>query len=127
MDSKQLAEKIKEILEDNKAKEVTIMDVAEKTVIAEYFVICTGTSTLQVKGFAKDLDDELSKIGVEYRHREGFIEGRWIAMDYGDVVVHIFHQEARGYYNLEKLWEKAGSLENLNSVLEEETEDENQN
>jgi ribosome-associated protein len=105
MNSKELSEKIAEILENKKALDIEILPVADKTIIAEYFVVASGSSTTHIKALADEvsfvLKDEL-KISTD--HIEGFSTGRWILMDYKDVIVHIFHPEERENYSLEKLW-----------------------
>lgn len=105
MNSKELSEKITEILENKKAIDVEILPVAEKTIIADYFIVASGSSTTHIKALADEvafvLKDEL-KISTD--HIEGFSTGRWILMDYKDVIVHLFHPEERENYSLEKLW-----------------------
>lgn len=110
MESKELAQKICEILDSKKAKDIVQISVGEKTIIADYFVIASGRSVPQVKALIKEVDDELGKEGIEYKNREGFTEGRWAVLDYGDVVVHIFHDEARLFYHLERLWEDGDNV-----------------
>jgi nicotinate-nucleotide adenylyltransferase len=105
MNSKELSEKIAEILENKKAIDIEILPVAEKTIIADYFIVASGSSTTHIKALADEvsfvLKDEL-KISTD--HIEGFSTGRWILMDYKDVIVHLFHPEERENYSLEKLW-----------------------
>ena len=82
-----------------------MLHVAHLTVITDYMVIATGRSSLQVKALADDVDDALAMEGVTLRAKEGQNEGRWIVLDYGTVLVHIFHPEDRQFYHLERLWE----------------------
>ncbi len=105
MENSNLALRIARILYDKKAQDITVLHVAHLTVITDYMVIATGRSSLQVKALADDVDDALAMEGVALRAREGQGEGRWIVLDYGTVLVHIFHPEDRKFYHLERLWE----------------------
>lgn len=99
---------------DKKAKDIVVIKVEHLTTLADYFVICSGRSAPQVKGIANNIDDEIAKLGMEPLRREGIAEGRWAALDYGSVIVHIFHEEARSVYCLDKLWSDGSNLENYN-------------
>ena len=105
MENTGLAQRIARILYDKKAMDITVLNVAHLTVITDYMVIATGRSSLQVKALADDVDDALAMKGVTLRAKEGQGEGRWIVLDYGTVLVHIFHPEDRQFYHLERLWE----------------------
>lgn len=105
MDQASLALRIAKILYDKKAQDITVLHVGHLTVITDYMVIATGRSALQVKALADDVDDALAMEGVALRAKEGTLEGRWIVLDYGAVLVHIFHPEDRQFYHLERLWE----------------------
>ena len=104
MDSKKLVEKIVSVMEDKKARDISIIDIQSITEIADYFVICSGTSTTHIKSISDEIDFKLGEIGLEAYHKEGYDTARWILLDYADVVIHVFHQEDRGFYNLERLW-----------------------
>ena len=105
MDSKQLADKIFDILDNKKAIDIEVIDVADKTTLADYFIIATGNSTTMIKALTDEVEYVLKK---EFELYPDHIEGRsgdhWMLIDYKDVVVHIFHPEERANYNLEKLW-----------------------
>lgn len=105
MPQTQLAHQIASILYEKKALDIVALDVHHLTVIADCMVIATGRSAVQVKALADEVDDRMAEQGVHLNRWEGHNEGRWIVMDYGFVLVHIFHQEERAYYNLERLWE----------------------
>jgi iojap-like ribosome-associated protein len=105
MDSIALAQQVASILYDKKAQDIVALNVGHMTVIADCMVIATGRSAIQVKTLADEVDEKLSAQGIEPRRMEGHNEGRWIVIDYGFVIVHIFHQEERAFYNLERLWE----------------------
>ncbi len=112
MTSHELAQTIQTILEDKKAKDVEILDVFEKTILADYFIVATGTSTTHVKALSGEVEYVLKENHQRMvDHIEGFESSRWILMDYGDVVVHVFHQEERDFYSLEKLWRMSRSKE----------------
>jgi len=87
-----------------KAQDVLILNLKKLTTVADYFVICTGDSDVQVKAIADKVKEELKKAGISVWHDEGYENRSWILLDYVDVVVHVFHREARMFYNLEKLW-----------------------
>lgn len=87
-----------------KAKETVILELKGLTIIADYFVICSGDSTTQVKAIAEHIDAELRKKAIKPLSIEGLSYARWVLIDYGDVIVHIFEDETRAYYELEKLW-----------------------
>ena len=104
MEQQELAFKIAKVLYDKKALDIQVLNVSAMTVITDYMVIASGRSQLQVKALADDVDDMLAEEGVSLRAKEGNAEGRWIVLDYGTVLVHIFHPEDRAFYHLEKLW-----------------------
>jgi len=89
---------------DKKAHDIVTMDMAGVMPSADYFVICSAPTATQVRAIADNIEEQLALQGVAYSHREGYREGDWILMDYGDVVAHIFRQEMREYYALEQLW-----------------------
>ena len=106
MDSKELATKISQILDDKKGMDIEVIDVADKTVLADYFVIVSGNSTTHIKALAGEVEYVLkNECGIVADHVEGHNTNRWVLIDYKDVVVHVFHPEDRANYNLEKLWE----------------------
>lgn len=90
-------------LDEKKAEDIEVIQITELSVVADYFVIANGTSNTHVRALAGEVEDQLSKLGVEADHIEGRATG-WILLDYGSVVVHVFHKESREYYNLERLW-----------------------
>ncbi len=92
-----------EYLSGKKAYDIVKINVAEKTVLADYFVIASGRSTTQVRSLAENLEEALEERGVTVKRREGVREGRWAVLDYGNVI-HIFNDEQRLFYHLERLW-----------------------
>ncbi|MBS1418858.1 MAG: ribosome silencing factor [Clostridia bacterium] len=103
-------------LEDKKAKDVKILRTAEQTVIADYFVICNGTSSTHVKALVDEVDKQLSLAGEPPVRREGLRSDIWVLMDFGCVLVHVFTDEARKFYNLERLWSDSEEV-GLSSLL----------
>lgn len=112
-----LVKQIAKVLDDKKADHIIALDVRHLTVITDYMVIANGRSVLQTRSLADELDDKMAELGVPLRTREGYQEGRWIVMDYGTVLVHIFHPEAREYYHLERLWADGTNTIDLSGVL----------
>ncbi|MCQ2398989.1 MAG: ribosome silencing factor, partial [Clostridia bacterium] len=110
MEAKELAEKICKVLSDKKALDVTCIFVAEKTIVADYYVIATAKSSPHVKALSEYVEEEIEKNEIVALRREGTREGRWAVIDYGDVIVHIFNDETRDFYNLEKLWADGGNV-----------------
>ncbi|MDI3257354.1 MAG: ribosome silencing factor [Kyrpidia sp.] len=89
---------------DKKAGNVVILDIRELSIIADYFVICSGQSRTQVQAIADHVREKMEEHGALVRGVEGRDEARWILLDFGDVVVHVFREEEREFYHLERLW-----------------------
>lgn len=111
MESYEIAKKACKALSDKKGEDIVILDVGDQTVVCSYFVIASGKSTTQVKALCENVDEELSKLGLEPVRTEGVREGRWGVLDYGDVIVHVFNEESRLFYYLERLWDSGKNLE----------------
>jgi ribosome-associated protein len=107
---KQLAEEIGKLIDDKKGDDIVILDLRGISTIADYFVIASGNSDRQVVAIADHVEDELAKQGVYTKYKDGMKNGRWVVMDYIDILVHIFHKEERSYYNLERLWNDAKKI-----------------
>lgn len=104
MEAIELAEKISQIILSKKGYDTKILDLRKLTTLADYFVICSADSNTQVKAISDEVDKKLRDEGIKCYHKEGTETNNWVLMDYFDVVVHIFRNESRMYYNLEKLW-----------------------
>lgn len=102
--------------DDKRAEDIVVLNMKGISLVADYFVICHGNSDKQVQAIAREMKEKISESGMEIKRMEGFDEARWILVDLGDVVAHIFHKEERSYYNLERLWGDA-PLENVSSEL----------
>ena len=98
-------------LDDKKAADIKILHTAAKTVIADYFVICHGLSSTHIKALVDEVDKRLTEAGEPPIKREGARSDVWVLLDCGCVVVHIFTQEARQFYNLERLWQDSASVD----------------
>jgi ribosome-associated protein len=96
---------------EKKAYDLVVLDVRGLTSLADYFVICTGRSDTQVQAIALSIDENLGRMGLKPLSREGFATGHWVLIDYGDVIVHAFYEPVREYYDLERLWGHAPSLQ----------------
>jgi ribosome-associated protein len=107
MDSKKKARFIAEAMSDKKAMDIVTIDMRKIPSIADYFVIASGTSTTQVRAVADNIEKELKKSGGRVWHSEGQNEALWILLDCGDVVAHVFYEETRKFYDLERLWQDA--------------------
>jgi len=104
-DSEAVAAYIAEVLDAKKAKDIQVLEVGSKTIIAERFVLCTGSSNTQVRSLTDEVEYRTELRGVTPIRVEGRESNAWVIMDYGNVLVHIFSREARQFYNLEKLYD----------------------
>ncbi len=109
MDVKENVKTIVRALDDKIAADIKVLKIEEITTLAEYFIICTGTSNTHVAALRDAVDMKLSEKGIEPHHIEGH-SGAWVLMDYGSVVVHIFTDEGRGFYQLDRVWADAISV-----------------
>ena len=119
-DAKQIAVEIARVLDSKRGKDIKIIHVEEKTVITEYFVICTGNSSTQVKALVGEVEFKLEERGVSPYNVEGRDNNSWIVMDYSNVIVHVFSRESREFYNLDKLY---GDAEEIEFLSPDEKED----
>jgi ribosome-associated protein len=107
----ELARKIVDLISDKKGEDIVLLDVRERTTIADYFVLCSGTSERQLKAIVEGITEALKKEGrIIPRHVEGKPETGWVLIDYNDVIVHIFAPERRSFYDLESFWAEAAVL-----------------
>lgn len=90
--------------DDKKAVDIVAVRVADKTIVADWFVFMSGTSAIHTKSVCDEIEDNAKQTGLNLLRREGYNEGRWIVLDYANILVHIFHPEEREYYNVERLW-----------------------
>ena len=95
---------------EKKAMDIVILNMAEVSLVTDYFIICSANSTTQVRAIADNVEEKLSKAGIEPLHQEGYREGRWVLLDYSECILHVFVEEDRRFYNLEQLWGDAEAL-----------------
>ena len=118
MEAKELMENIVKVLDSKKAKDIRAIRIGDLTILGEYFVIVTGTSSTQVKMLADEVDYQLGEKGVQPHRVEGYHSENWIILDYTDVIVHIFHEDTREFYDLERLWAD-GEKVDLSGILKD--------
>ena len=104
MTQKEKLSAIIKALDSKKAENIKAIQIGDLTIIADYFVIANGTSTTHTRGLADEVEFKLGEKGIKPDHIEGFDGASWIAMDYGDIIVHVFYKDTRKDYALEKLW-----------------------
>lgn len=119
LESFKMVKDIVKILDDKKAQKIEVIKLADITSLADYFVICTGTSSTHVKTLADEVDEKIDAAGKLTYHKEGYQSASWVLLDYGDVVVHVFYGEAREFYNLEHLWSDGEQI-NVDTILKGE-------
>lgn len=107
MQSIELARQIVKLADDRKAQEPLVLDLQGLTIVTDYFVLLTGTSRPHVLGIGANIREELAKQGIYPEQREADQSASWLLLDYGSVIVHVFQQEARMFYSLERLWNDA--------------------
>ena len=90
--------------DEKKARDIVTMDMRGLMSTNDYFVICSANTATQVRAIVDNIEEKLEEAGVPFLHKEGYREGEWVLLDYGDTVAHVFQQEAREYYALERLW-----------------------
>jgi ribosome-associated protein len=107
MDAKKLAQLCALKCLEKKAENVVILDLENRSSVADFFVLCSGFSDRQVAAIADNVADELKKAGVNSLSKEGMVDGKWALIDLGSVIVHVFQDHLRDYYSLESLWADA--------------------
>lgn len=103
-------------LNEKKGRDIAAVEITDLTTIADYFVFATGSSNTQINALCGEVEKELDECGEHVIRREGYRQGSWVLLDYGAVVVHVFSEEAREFYSLERLW-KDGKPVELSGIL----------
>lgn len=116
MDNQELLKIAVKAADDKRAEDIVALNMKGISLIADYFIICHGNSDKQVQAIAREMKEKVEEGHFEVKRMEGFDEARWILIDMGDVVAHIFHRDERSYYNLERLWGDAPQ-EDIRGVL----------
>ncbi len=119
MNSKEIMETVVKCMDSKKAADIKVLDISKITTMADYFVICQGGSTTQMKAIADEVEEKLSDAGVKPFGTEGMNTAYWILMDYSDVIVHIFSGESRSFYSIENLWSDAEAV-NISEIVTED-------
>ncbi|MBQ8659005.1 MAG: ribosome silencing factor [Clostridia bacterium] len=113
--SRELAIAACKALADKRGKDIVVLSVREKTTLCDYFVIASASNAPQIRAMGERVEELLEKEhGIVPTRTEGVRDGRWAVVDYGDVIVHIFHDETRLFYHLERLWQDGNNLESFN-------------
>lgn len=105
--SEKLLELVVKAADDKRAEDIMAMDVRKVSILADYFVVMHGNSEKQVQAIAEEIISQAQKAGYEVKRVEGKESAKWLLIDLGDIVVHVFHYSERAFYNLEKLWSDA--------------------
>lgn len=103
-------------LEEKKGEDIKIIDINGVSVIADYFVLASASNISQLQALVESVDEELFKAGFECKQKEGNITSTWMLMDYGDVIVHVFSQEDRLFYDLERIWRDGKIVESVDEL-----------
>ena len=111
MTSREMARIAYDALEEKKAEDIRVLSIEKVSVIADYFLIASGTNRNQVQALAESVEEALYKAGYEVRQKEGVQSANWILMDYGDIVLHIFDEENRLFYDIERIWKDGSPAE----------------
>lgn len=109
--SKKMAKMAVDALEDRKGEEVHVIDISEISTLADYFVIASGTNINQVQALADNVQEVLGRAGYMTKNVEGYDTGKWILLDFGDIIVHVFDSENRLFYDLERIWRDGKRIE----------------
>ncbi len=109
--AKQMAAAALKALEDKKALDVRILDISHVTVLADYFLIASGSNRNQVQAMVDQVEEELRKTGYTPRQIEGYQTANWVLLDYGDIIIHVFDEENRLFYDLERIWRDGTAMD----------------
>ena len=109
--SKEMTKLTINALEDKKAEDIRIIDISEVSVMADYFIIASGSNTSQLQAMVDNVEETLGRAGYHVKQVEGYNSANWILMDFGDIIVHVFDKENRLLYNLERIWRDGKTIE----------------
>ena len=116
IEAKELALAAAKALDSKKGRDIKVLGIDKITTLADYFVICSGGSNTQINALCDEVEKQLDLVGEKPLHREGYRGGTWVLLDYGCVAVHVFNEEAREFYSLERLWNDGVEVD-LSGVL----------
>ncbi|MGP4107205.1 ribosome silencing factor [Virgibacillus sp. L01] len=111
MDNKEIIQQIANACDDKRAEDIVALDMQDVSLMTDYFLICHGSNERQVQAIARSIKDTMEEKDIIIQRLEGYEQARWILVDLGDIVCHVFHKEERSYYNLERLWGDASKVE----------------
>lgn len=111
MDNKEIIQQIANACDDKRAEDIVALDMQDVSLMTDYFLICHGSNERQVQAIARSIKDTMEEEDVIIQRLEGYEQARWILVDLGNIVCHVFHKEERSYYNLERLWGDASKVE----------------
>lgn len=114
MESREMAKLAMQALEDKKGEDIRIIDISEVSVLADYFIIATGSNRSQVQALCDNVSETLGRAGVNTKQVEGYETANWILLDFGDIIVHVFDDENRLFYDLERIWRDGKVLDKDN-------------
>lgn len=114
MESREMAKLAVAALEDKKGEEIRVIDISEVSVIADYFIIASGSNTSQVQALCDNVSEMLGRAGAYVKQVEGYESANWILLDFGDIIVHVFDKENRFFYDLERIWRDGKIIESTN-------------
>lgn len=109
--SKEIALAAIEALEDKKGEDIRIIDISQVSILADYFIIASGNNRNQVQALCDNVEEKLGRMGILKKQTEGYDNGNWILIDYGDIVIHVFDKENRLFYDLERIWRDGKFIE----------------
>lgn len=110
MDNKELVKVAVELLEEKKAENIKVLDIHEISVMADYFIIASASNLSQVKAISDQLEQKLFENGLKLLHSEGYQTARWVLLDFGNIIIHIFYKDEREFYQLERVWGDAKEI-----------------
>ena len=116
MESRELAKIAYNALDEKKGINISIIDISEISTLADYFIIAGGNNENQVKALANSVEEEMYKVDCKPKHIEGFDNANWILMDFSDIIVHVFNEEDRLFYDLERIWRDGKVIENVEEL-----------
>ena len=108
--SKEMVKLAVQALEDKKGEDIKVIDITEVSVLADYFIIASGSNKNQVQALVDNVDETLGRAGYEAKQMEGYTTANWVLLDYNDIIVHVFDSENRLFYDLERIWRDGKSI-----------------
>ncbi len=111
MEIKEAVKMIVNAIEDKKGEEVRVIDISKVSVIGDFFIIASGNNRSQIQAIADDISEKLGRAGLEQKNIEGYQNANWVLIDFGDIIVHLFDQENRSFYDLDRIWRDGDTVD----------------